>query len=231
MSNTIRVGALFAVLLLVTVGCATKNYVREALGTQQSQIDQRFDTMEGRVSEESQRVGSLEGQVSDHAQRIDGVGARVQTLETSVGQVGDAAKGAQNRADSAFSKADDVNNRLTTLWTNRNARTPVETIDVLFGFNHWNLSDRGENTLATLVKELKENDKLVVELTGYADQTGPREYNIQLSQRRVEAVRRYLVEKGVDLWRIQSVGMGSILDRSVPKEKKRRVTVTLASLE
>ncbi len=217
MGNTIRVGALCAVVLLLTVGCATKDYVRESLGTQQAQIDQHFSTVEGRLDEQSQHV--------------EGVGARVQTLETTVGETGETAKVARERADTAFSKSDEVNNRLTRLWDSRNTRTPVETIDVLFGFNRWDLTDKGENALAALVKELKENDKLVVELTGYADPTGPREYNIELSERRVEAVRRYLVQHGVALWRIQSVGMGPILDRGVSKEQKRRVTVSLAILE
>ncbi len=231
MTNGIRIGALVSVLLLLTVGCATKNYVRESLRNQQNQIDQRFDTVEGTVSEGSQHVGTLEGRVNEQGQHIEGMGARVQTLETSVGEVGTTAKAARERADSASSKSDDVNNRLTRLWENRNAWTPVETIDVLFRVNRSDLSDAGQNTLATLVKELKENNKLVVALAGYADPTGGREYNIELSQRRVEAVRRFLVGHGVELWRIQSVGMGPLFDRGVPKEKMRRVTVTLASLE
>jgi hypothetical protein len=44
-------------------------------------------------------------------------------------------------------------------------------------------------------------------------------------------VRRFLVQNGVELWGIQAVGMGPILDNGVPKEKKRRVTVSLAILE
>ncbi|HSB73825.1 MAG TPA: OmpA family protein [Candidatus Methylomirabilis sp.] len=231
MANAIRIGALFSVLLLLTVGCATKNYVRETLGTQQTQIDQHFSTLEGKVDEQSQRIGTLDGRVGEQTQRIEGVGTRVQTVETSVGEVGETAKVARDRADTAINKSDEVNSRLTRLWASRNTRNPAETIDVLFGFNQWDLTDRSQNTLATLAKELKENDKLVVELTGYADQIGPREYNIQLSERRVEAVRRFLVQNGVDMWRIQSVGMGPILDREVPKEKKRRVTVSLATLE
>lgn len=231
MASAIRVGALFSVLLLLAVGCATKDYVRESLGTQQTQIDQRFGTVEGKLDENSQRIGSLDGLVGEQAQRIEGVGARVQTLETSVGETGETAKVARERADTAIGKSDEVNSRLTRLWASRNTRSPVESMDVLFGFNHWDLTDRSQNALAGLVKELKENDKLVVELTGYADQTGPREYNIQLSERRVEAVRRFLVQNGVDLWRIQSVGMGPILDGGEPKEKKRRVTVSLAILE
>lgn len=231
MRNLIRVGTLIPALLFLMVGCATKSWVQETLGTKESQINQRFDTVEGNVGQQTQRVDALEGRVGEEGQRIDGMSSEVNTLKGSVGEVGEVAKVARERGDTALSKSDEVNNRLTRLWTNRNTRTPVETFDVLFGFDRWDLTDAGQTALVSLVKELKENDKLVVELVGYADPTGAREYNIQLSQRRVEAVRRFLVEKGVDLWRIHTVGMGAILDREIPKEKKRRVTVNLASLQ
>ncbi len=231
MRNVIRMGTLTPLLLLLIVGCATKSWVQDTVGAKETQINQRIDTVEGRVGQEAQRVDTLEGRVGENGQRIDGMSSQVKSLQTSVGEVGEVAKVARERGDTALSKSDEVNSRLTRLWTIRNNRTPVETFDVLFGFDRWNLSDAGQTTLVSLVKELKENDKLVVELVGYADPTGAREYNIQLSQRRVEAVRRFLVENGVDLWRIHYVGMGSILSREIPKEKKRRVTVKLASLE
>jgi len=40
-------------------------------------------------------------------------------------------------------------------------------------------------------------------------------------------VRRHLVEQGIELPRIHSVGLGPIADKGVPDEKKRRVTVRL----
>lgn len=231
MGYVIRMGALIPALLFLMVGCATKSWVQETLGTKETQINQRFDTVEGRVSQEAQRVDTLQGRVGENGQRIEGMNSQLGTLRASVGEVGEVAKVARERGDTALSKSDELNNKLTHLWTTRNTRTTVETFDVLFGFDHWDLTDAGQTALMTLVNELKENDKLVVELVGYADPTGAREYNIQLSQRRVEAVRRFLVENGVDLWRIHSVGMGSIPDREIPKAKKRRVTVRLASLE
>ncbi len=231
MRNVIRMGTLTPLLLLLIVGCATKSWVEDTVGVKETQINQRIDTVEGRVGQEAQRVDTIEGRVGENGQRIDGMSSQVTSLQTSVGEVGEVAKVARERGDTALSKSDEVNSRLTRLWAIRNNRTPVETFDVLFGFDRWNLSDAGQTALVSLVKELKENDKLVVELVGYADPTGGREYNIQLSQRRVEAVRRFLVENGVDLWRIHYVGMGSLLSREIPKEKKRRVTVKLASLE
>ena len=67
----------------------------------------------------------------------------------------------------------------------------------------------------------------MVRLGGFTDSKGSRNYNYTLAQRRVEAVRRFLAEKGVQLSRVQAIGMGSLDDPAVPADKKRRVTVTL----
>jgi outer membrane protein OmpA-like peptidoglycan-associated protein len=231
MGDIVRVGTLLSVLLFLMVGCATKGWVQEVVGTKETQIGQRIDKLEGKVGEETQRIGKVEVRVGEDAQRIEGMGFQMKALETSVGEAGEVAKGARQRADTALTKVDDVNSRLTTLWANRHTRSPVETLDVQFRFDRWDLSDSAQTGLVTIVKELKQNDKLAVELMGYTDPTGDREYNIQLSQRRVEAVRRFLAENGVELWRIQSVGLGPILDRETPREKKRRVTVKLTMSE
>jgi len=82
------------------------------------------------------------------------------------------------------------------------------------------------------VKELKENPNLTVDLEGFTDSTGARDYNVTLSQRRVESVRRYLIEQGAELPRINSVGLGPV--NGVPvngakeeQAKQRRVSVKL----
>ena len=43
----------------------------------------------------------------------------------------------------------------------------------------------------------------------------------------VESVRRFLADKGVQLARVQAIGMGSLDDPAISDDKKRRVTVTL----
>ena len=68
---------------------------------------------------------------------------------------------------------------------------------------------------------------LTVELVGYTDTKGAREYNYSLSQRRVDAVRRFLVEKGVQPSRIQAVGLGPLADPVLPEAQKRRVSARL----
>jgi len=74
---------------------------------------------------------------------------------------------------------------------------------------------------------MRENPKLTVDLQGYADPVGTYGYNVALSQRRVESVRRYLVEKGIELPRINLIGLGPIAEKGTPNKDKRRVTVKM----
>ncbi|HEY8202180.1 MAG TPA: OmpA family protein [Actinomycetota bacterium] len=216
-----------ATLLIVATGCATKGWVREEMGKQEAQVGQRIGQVDERIGAEAQRVDSIEGRVSQEAQKADGIGVRVGTLETSITSTSEAARGARERADAAMAKAEGVDSRLTKLWSNRYNAKLVETVNVQFGFNRSELDDGAQTTLLGLVKEMQANPGLTVELMGYTDMKGARDYNYNLSQRRVESVRRFLVERGVQIGRIQAVGLGALSDRATPEAQKRRVAAKL----
>src|SRR5205085_5820832 len=81
-------------------------------------------------------LGKRQGQIDDRFART----------ETTVRDVGDAARVAQSRAEAAHeraeaahSRADEVNSRLSRLWTGRNKRNVVETVHVQFGFDRADL--------------------------------------------------------------------------------------------
>ena len=232
MRHVSRSGVLVsATLLIVATGCATKGWVREEMGKQDVQVGQRISQVDERIGTEAQRVDkrvdTVEGRVSQEAQKTDGMGVRVGTLETSVTSTSEAARGARERADAAMTKAEVVVGRLTKLWTNRYNAKVVETVNVQFGFNRSELDDGAQTTLLGLVKEMEANPGLTVELAGYTDMKGARDYNYTLSQRRVESVRRFLVEKGIQMGRIQAMGLGALSDRATPEAQKRRVAAKL----
>jgi outer membrane protein OmpA-like peptidoglycan-associated protein len=227
---------LLPALLILAAGCvATRDWVRETLTQKETVIGQRVDQQfEQRDAKIGERIDGVEGRVTSEAQRIngvgqrlDGVGQRLGTIETSVGEASTAATAARELGVSSQAKADGVDRRLTRLWANRHNPKVVDTVELYFGFDRWDLDDGAQTALAGLVKELLANPSLTVELVGYTDTKGARQYNYQLSQRRVEAARRFLAEKGIGLSRIQAVGLGPITAEKAPEPQKRRVTAKL----
>jgi outer membrane protein OmpA-like peptidoglycan-associated protein len=234
MRHLVQASVLLPVLLLATSGCATKHWVREMLGAERTQSDDRFGAVETRVGDQARQIAAVDGRLGREAERLEGMGGKLRSLEESVGVTADIAKVANERADKAHSRAEgayaranEVDNRLTRLWKNRHKRTLVDMAQVRFGFDRADLDDAAQTALAALIKELKENPELSVDLEGYTDTKGPREYNVHLSQRRVEAVRRYLVSQGVELPRIHAIGLGPIPEKDTTDEGKRRVSVKL----
>jgi len=213
MRQAVRVGIVLPAVLVLVSGCATKKWVTEFVGKKEVEIDQR--------------IGGVDKKLADETQRVDGVDSRLKTTEGTLTQTSEVARGARERADGAFTKADETNSRLTRLWSNRNVRNLVETHQVKFGFDKWDLNDGAQTALLSIIKEMKENPLLTVDLEGYADPVGGYPYNVGLSQRRVESVRRFMVEKGVELPRIHLVGLGPIMEKGTPNDQKRRVTVRL----
>jgi outer membrane protein OmpA-like peptidoglycan-associated protein len=240
-----------ALILLIAVpvlvaGCATKKFVREEVSKSEAKLGSDVGRVEGALSEERTRVTTLTGQLGETRTAAEQAGRRAdeatglaQTAQTKAEDAGAKAGQAQARADEAYTaagqamaKADETGARLTRLWSNRHKRVAGDTVAILFRFDRADLDDRSQTALLDIVKQLQENPTLMVELEGYTDSTGAAPYNIQLSQRRAEAVRRFLVEKGVELHRINSIGLGDIkpaAQNTTPKgrEQNRRVMVRM----
>jgi outer membrane protein OmpA-like peptidoglycan-associated protein len=76
-------------------------------------------------------------------------------------------------------------------------------MDLLFRTDEHVLADTTGGRLAELAGELAIMSDIRVQLDGFADERGDSDYNLQLSQKRVEFVREQLVAAGVDPSRIQ----------------------------
>ena len=80
----------------------------------------------------------------------------------------------------------------------------------LFDFDKAVLKPEGKAAIDNqVVGKLAQVQKLeVVLVTGHTDRLGSEAYNQKLSERRADAVRDYLVSKGVDKAKIETLGLG-----------------------
>jgi OOP family OmpA-OmpF porin len=78
----------------------------------------------------------------------------------------------------------------------------------LFPLSSTSIKPLGREKLDELVSRLKEIDYESVRIVGYTDPTGPVPMNEKLSKRRADAVKGYLVSKGIDAKRIATEGKG-----------------------
>jgi outer membrane protein OmpA-like peptidoglycan-associated protein len=227
------IGGLIGGALLVT-GCATKKFVQEELAKSQERVGSDVGRVDRRLGDEKMRIDALQKSLEETRIATDGATRKATEATALAGQAatradeaGAKATAAESRADAAgtaardaLAKASETDQRLTRLWAIRDKRTLTDQQVVLFAFDKWALDDKAQTALLALVKQLQSQPQLAVELEGYTDSTGASAYNIQLSQRRAEAVRRFLVEQGIELPRIHNIGLGDI--RPVADNKTRQ---------
>ncbi|QAU25419.1 hypothetical protein EO087_06995 [Dyella sp. M7H15-1] len=84
--------------------------------------------------------------------------------------------------------------------------------DTLFPFDHGSVSDirpRGLADITQIAAQLRAQSFGHVEVRGYTDRLGTYAYNIDLSQRRADAVKAVLVQQGVPAAKIRAEGLGN----------------------
>lgn len=105
---------------------------------------------------------------------------------------------------------------------------------VTFEFDSARLTPNARSILVQAADALKGQPGLKVELAGHTDSVGSEAYNQQLSQRRAESVRNYLLDLGVDPDQLTAVGYGESRpirsnDTEQGRERNRRVEFNVVS--
>jgi peptidoglycan-associated lipoprotein len=206
--------------------------------------EQRLVDVEKELAQERDRADMLRAQVDEARALAERAQAAAEMAASAAREASSTAGVADAKATEALAKAGDTRGTGSSPEGTGIGTTPVPpavaehrrehvaTLEVGFGFDKWELDGKAEKLLTEIVEKLKTNPMLMADLEGYTDSIGTRVYNLALSQRRVNSVHRYLVEKGVPLTQIHVVGLGPIPGPGSRDEQanKRRVTVKIMSL-
>jgi OmpA-OmpF porin, OOP family len=220
--------ALSLVALLLVSGCATKKFVREEITTTETKLNQKMDQEHGKIAGQISELSSLNKQLSS---RIEQVSDRVTAIDGKTEQAKALGTEAKNLAQSANTAVVD----LRTKFDARNNYVVTDTKSVLFGFNKHELTPEATAILDEMARLIAGNKNAVITLEGYTDSIGSDNYNLALSEKRANAVIRYLVgEKSVDLNRIYYIGMGKanpVADNKTEAGRQENRRVTIKALE
>ncbi len=167
-------------------------------------LEMRVDPVEDRVSETENRVTLAE----QNAQRLSG---QLEELAAVANTARGGAKAAQETADKALSEVSAANERITA--TNQRVNQVDErvnsvdkrvssiddyeaksTVNINFKVHSAVLSAKAKTALDEVADQAKNEKGYVLQVAGFASADGDKDYNRRLSERRANAVIRYLVD-------------------------------------
>jgi OOP family OmpA-OmpF porin len=181
----------------------------------------------------------LNRKTSRNAQAIKDVDRRAETgiseAQNSADQANQAAQTAEQHAQAANQTAEQglsQAKQASEVANNMDNYAPGQHVTVLFAFNQAKLTSSDKQKLDNFVEQVKSLKHYVIQVQGYTDTTGPKQYNLMLSKRRADAVVRYITLNGdIPLVKIYRMGYGEDApahsNRTLKGRKlNRRVTLT-----
>jgi len=205
---------------MVLSGCATRKYVR----LQTQALEPSIQEAQNGVKENAERIDAVDRRAQQGVTAAAAADTKATTAQQAAQTAQTAAQAADRKADTANQGVQQANNRINTLETRigsiNDNYTESEKQVVMFDTNKSTLTTQGKSTLDKIAGDLSgQRTGYMLELQGFTDSQGSEQYNIGLSQRRVESVERYLVSKNIPLFRISVVGLGE--DNPVADNKTR----------
>jgi outer membrane protein OmpA-like peptidoglycan-associated protein len=153
----------------------------------------RVVVVEDEAAKEAARNAREESELANAAADVERERALAARLETE-----------QERAENAR-----LREELGMAQTRLTERGVVLTLgDVLFEVGKSDLKAGATRSLDKLVAAMRKDPELTVTIEGHTDSTGKRDFNVELSQRRANAVRSYLAAKGISSPRLEAAGLG-----------------------
>jgi outer membrane protein OmpA-like peptidoglycan-associated protein len=169
--------------------------------------DEQFQdaaSLESRVDPVEDRVGEAEGRLAQSEQNQQRLSGQLEELAAVANTARGGAKAAQDTADKAIAEVNAANQRINETNQRVNAVDDrVSTLDdfeakntitINFKVNSDRLSTESTAALDELATQAKNEKGYVIQVAGFASADGNQSYNRRLSERRTNAVIRYLIE-------------------------------------
>ena len=211
-----------AASMVATVGCTTKNYVKQ----QTTPLINKTNELDDMTAKNSKDIKDVDTRAQAG---ISAVNAKTADVEQKAQAAGQSAASAQQMADAANGRVGVLTNTVANL----DNYHPVAETSVKFAFNRDNLTPKAKEALDQLAGTIASTKGYIIALEGSTDSVGPADYNYDLSQRRANSVIQYLASKyNVPAHKIYVIGLGKDKPVETNKTKEgradnRRVDVRL----
>jgi len=200
---------MLAMAVAASIGCTTKNYVRQ----QTTPLINKTNELDDLTAKNSRDIKDVDQRAQAGIQAVQ---ARAAEVDQKALAAGSSADKAQMAANGANQRVDALSHAVLNLDNYR----PVADASVHFGFNKDNLTKEAKEAIDQLASSVATTKGYIITVEGATDSVGSEDYNYELSQRRANAVIQYLAsEKSVPAYKIYLIGLGK--DKPVESNKTR----------
>ena len=198
-----------AASMAATVGCASKNYVKQ----QTTPLINKTNELDDMTAQNTKAIKDVDARAQAGIQQVNQAASAADQKAQAAGQ---AATEAQQSADNAVHRVDVLSSAVANL---DNYKVVSES-SVHFGFDKDFLTKQAKEDLDKLGATVPNTKSYIITVEGGTDSTGPADYNYSLSERRANSVIQYLSEKyNVPPHKIYVIGLGK--DKPVDNNKTR----------
>src|SRR3954468_19628350 len=167
---------LLAAGMAASVGCSSKNYVKQ----QTTPLINKTNELDDLTAKNTRDIKDVDARAQ----------AGIQAVNTKTAEVEQKTQSASQNATQAQQMADAANGRvgvLTNTVANLDNFHAVAETSVKFGFNKDILTPKAKEALDQLAGNIASTKGYIIALEGGTDSVGPADYNYDLSQRRANA--------------------------------------------
>jgi len=182
---------------------------------------EKADAMEASLVRAEQENSDVKELIDGYSSEISASKATISSLESDI------------RAIDAFVNPETVFDKQgVIIKQERDSLTLIMPTDVVFDFNKAALREEFKPMLDTVAEALNVYTSVTVKIDGHTDNVGEYNYNLNLSKKRAESAKAYLVSKKVDTGRIETEGFSFSKPAASNatqegRDKNRRIEVIL----